>query len=212
MEVSEEIKPLGQARLAGDKFYFTGKPCKRGHVCRRYTNTRTCFECHTQAFQAWKAANPESRRASLNKWKKKNAAKHAEYVKKSKQKKPELYHLFSKAWVERNPEKRKQLVHKYYDKNKAKVLACVNLRRTRLLQACPWWVDIKEITRIYSQRRKISLDTGVPHHVDHIVPLRGKSVCGLHVPWNLRIIPATDNRRKGSRVDMELLEKLYAKA
>lgn len=46
----------------------------------------------------------------------------------------------------------------------------------------------------------LTILTGVAHHVDHIHPLRGEGFTGLHVPWNLRVIPAHDNVSKGNRL------------
>lgn len=63
----------------------------------------------------------------------------------------------------------------------------------------PKWADAKKINLIYENCRNISIETGIQHHVDHIIPLRGKNVCGLHVENNLRIITADENRNKGSK-------------
>lgn len=212
MEVPQKLVSLEEARLAGQKFYFTGKPCKRGHVASRYMATRACVQCHAEAAHAWKEANPEKHRTNLNTWKKKNPDKHSSYVKNARQKNPSLYNAHSKAWAQRNPEKRKRVAADYSKKNLDKILANTNARRARLLSACPSWVSKQDIQKIYVARKQISLDTGLLHHVDHVVPLRGKAVCGLHVPWNLRIIPAKENFQKGAKMDTELLEQLYGKA
>lgn len=77
-----------------------------------------------------------------------------------------------------------------------------NKRRwLRIKIATPKWVDFDEIALIYMERDRISAETGVRHEVDHIIPLAGKNVCGLHVHFNLRVIPALENRRKGARFE-----------
>ena len=73
-------------------------------------------------------------------------------------------------------------------------------RRASELSASPPWMtaeDWQAITEIYIAARKLSEETGDAHEVDHIVPLQGRNVSGLHVAWNLRPITAAQNRAKG---------------
>ena len=72
-------------------------------------------------------------------------------------------------------------------------------RKSHIKQATPSWVDKRKLHEIYKNRVDISNETGIIHHVDHIYPLRGELVCGLHVPENLQIIPAYENMEKSNK-------------
>ena len=201
MEVPEEIKHLPtnikEAKAAGVKHYFTGKECLRGHLSPRFVSTRKCMACSNVYCRNQYTKNPEYNRRRARDWYKANQEYSLKRMVQWRNNNREISRLASTRWAKNNP---------------ARVLANINARRARLLQAIPAWADLDAIGLIYEKRKQISLDTGMVHHVDHIVPLRGKLVCGLHVSWNLRIIPARDNLQKGSRIDMELMEKLYGKA
>ena len=71
---------------------------------------------------------------------------------------------------------------------------CPNLK----LLATPPWADKKKIREIYSERSRLTEQTGIPHEVDHIIPLRGKNVCGLHVETNLQILTRQHNKNKNN--------------
>ena len=71
-------------------------------------------------------------------------------------------------------------------------------RKASKLNATPTWANKKEILVEYALAKWCSDVTGIPYHVDHIVPLRGKTVCGLHVPSNLQVIPAKANQSKSA--------------
>jgi len=97
-----------------------------------------------------------------------------------------------------NPEARAQTVKKYREANPVLTRECWHAWRTARMKAMPPWADRKAIRAIFKQAQAITIETGIAHEVDHIVPLQGKNVCGLHVHWNLQVIPAQENRRKSN--------------
>lgn len=102
---------------------------------------------------------------------------------------------------ETDPEKVRARGRRHYQGNKHKYVAGVAARRAARLRATPPWVNKKEILAFYAEARRLTKETGIPHEVDHIHPLRGKHLCGLHVPWNLQVIPRVENRKKHNRYD-----------
>lgn len=89
----------------------------------------------------------------------------------------------------------------YYQRNKDYFLQSNKQRKARKLSATPPWLTqehVNQMRQFYYFRGNISGVVGREYHVDHIVPLQGENVCGLHVPWNLQVIPAKDNLSKGN--------------
>ena len=77
------------------------------------------------------------------------------------------------------------------------------LSKGRAHEARPKWLtkeQAKEINDKYIHMRDCRAVTGEEYHVDHIVPLKGENICGLHVPWNLQVLPAYINERKSNKV------------
>ena len=115
---------------------------------------------------------------------------------------PDKYRIISKAWVKANPEKRKVIAKKWRDNNLEKRNAYEAKYRAQKLNAT-LSLSKEENTKIgefYKEASKLSEETGIPHEVDHIIPLQGKNISGLHVPWNLRVITKEENRKKNNKL------------
>lgn len=164
--------------------YFTGKPCKHGHIAERFVSTRTCVECHRLRAAKKYHEDPEAAKRKVYGWRDKNPDKSAEH---------------QRQYFERNSDSVRERARVGYAEDPAKVRAAVATYEAAKLQATPAWADMQKILEVYREAERLSLDTGVQHHVDHIIPLRSDIVCGLHVQWNLRAIPASDNCSKGNR-------------
>jgi hypothetical protein len=144
-----------------------------------------CKQCASAAGVEWSKKNRERHRANSR----------AFYVTNL-----EAERVRIALWREQNRELARQLTKAWERANPDNVAARASLRRSRLLNACPAWASRDEIKSIYTEAARMSRETGALYHVDHIIPLAGKDVCGLHVPWNLRAIPAQENQRKWNKV------------
>ncbi len=179
-----KIVSLSEAREKGLVRYFTGKPCKRGHICERTTRDRSCVACAAIRQTAWRARNIERVRVWRTSWDKQNPEK--------------VNAAFRRRYQEPEKKARHALrVASWKARNKAVSACSESKRRSRAIVATPPWADLKAIEMIYrvAQLARVS---GFMAEVDHIVPLRGKSVSGLHVHNNLQIISEIANRSKGS--------------
>lgn len=129
---------------------------------------------------------------------------------------------YQKAWKENNKEKYlaqqreynsrpcvrtknkiRAAIHRSKPENKAK--RAEYQARRNFLKRCSSNLlteeHIRQMQEIYKEASRLTQETGVPHEVDHIIPLKGRKVTGLHVPWNLQIIQKSDNISKGNKFD-----------
>lgn len=88
---------------------------------------------------------------------------------------------------------------RYIKENKPKMAYWVRKRYAFKLKATPLWADEKKIREIYKKAANLTKETGIEHHVDHIIPLSNPLVCGLHVESNLQILTAEENLRKSNK-------------
>lgn len=182
-----------EAKRVGAKYYFTGVPCAHGHTALRKTKG-ACVEC----------LKKEWARASVER---------AEYFKeynkleKTKDRKNEWY-LNNKEKVVAAANAQPRHIKNEYNRtwkanNRDAVRASTRNRRRKHRDATPKWLTRAEkstMRQIYQIAITSSKLTQQPYVVDHVVPLRGKDVCGLHVPWNLQVMSQEDNLKKGGTV------------
>lgn len=148
-------------------------PCKNGIP----TGGR-CLACH-RAESAMRRLNPVEK------------ARQREHSKVTKRTKYALDIYYREA--------EKQKARLFARNNKGYINARNMLRRQLLKYRTPVWLtkqDKHKIVQVYKEAANLTTNTGIAHHVDHIVPLQGKNVSGLHVPWNLQVITAKQNLTK----------------
>ena len=193
MDTTNLPKTRAEAKATGAKYYFTGEPCKHGHIAPRKTKG-ACIECLKLEWEKGNQTRAEYFRA-YNKSEAGQKAKR-EYYEKNKAE------VIARAQA-RDTTKVTQYKTDYKARNPDLYKELVSLRRRRFRLATPKWLTAEhkmEIRLKYRLAIELSRRTGVRHAVDHIVPLQGEEVCGLHVPWNLEVVTQKENLKKSNKL------------
>jgi len=191
---------VSQAREEKSLQYFTGRPCKFGHIKPRTTSNKTCMECHRQAQNRRYEKYPSIIKRKCREYRLRNLEKCKSRAKEYQQRtRTERLAYYSARYIRKKDEIAEK-VRAYRARRPGFANEVSKAYLTRKSRAMPWWVDRAEIRSIYAEAAQKTIETGVVYSVDHIYPLKGKTVCGLHVPWNLQIITKRDNCRKATKL------------
>ena len=182
-----------EAKKTGSKYYFTGQPCKHGHVAPRKTKG-ACIECLKVE---WAKGN-ETRADYFREYNKREDVK---------DRKNEWYQENRETVINNAATRPEHVLREYRNvwkaNNKTQIRADTKARRRKHREATPPWLTRKqksEIRQLYQIAITMTQTTGEQYVVDHIVPLRSHEVCGLHVPWNLRVITQEENLKKSNKL------------
>ena len=170
-----------------------------------------CLECAKITLKKSRLSNPERTRAQRKKdnvklmskpeWAQEKRKKDVKYRKANKDK----CRAAISAWATRNPDKVKAYAKKTKAVNSGKINALTTKRRLAKMHRTPKWLTPDDHWLIEQAYELAALRTkmlGFSWHVDHIIPLQGKVVSGLHVPFNLRVIPGAENARKANHFEI----------
>ena len=200
-----EIVTISEAKVLGLRWYFTGEPCPRGHIAKRSLSNRDCRGCVDARKSAKRIDEPDVVRAKDRARHNRSADARREQSRQSYRRNIEKRHEYERIRYQ-EPDRRdwqKKQARDWAKANPGKRNRIIAARREWVKRATPKWLteeDHGRIAAIYLEAA--SFGPGVMH-VDHRIPLRGRLICGLHVPENLQIIPALDNIAKGNRYGTE---------
>lgn len=199
---SGTIQPMGSdlptsratAIASGASHYDTGRPCKHGHHSRRRAPGGECLECVRVKLKAYRDANPGVAYAATKRYRLTNpdairASRQSHYRSRR-----DHYLAAATARAARMRSFLAAYASQWRKANPGKVSAYASARRCAAMARTPMWADLDAIERFY-----VNCPTGM--HIDHVLPLRGRRVSGLHVLHNLQYLSPSENVRKSNRYE-----------
>jgi hypothetical protein len=162
-----------------------------------------CKLCVNTYLKAYYSQNKEQVKEKVNNYRQNNPTKISARKKLYRQNNMQKVKSGLHNWYMNNKSKSAETTKAYNKAHPAQALARCNKRRASRLNAIPRWLtkeDLLKIKEFYIEAKRLELLTGGKYHVDHIIPLQGEAVRGLHVPWNLQVIPAYQNIIKGNKI------------
>lgn len=208
--------PRKAARAAGQLLYV-GSDCPKNHGGERYVSSGCCVRCHRQHGAAFYAEHPEYHDAARKKYRAQNPGRENELVCAARAQNPEKFRAKSRRIYMANAEHYRQYKRDYYSKNREQerarhdewarnnrpyMVAKQGLRRAAFLRRIAKWADNAAIKEFYRRADELTLLTGIKHAVDHIIPLQGELVSGLHVENNLQVLTLAANSAKSNRYEV----------
>lgn len=187
-----------EAKLQGAARYFTGKPCKHGHITDRLVSG-ACVECNRLAVAKLRSNDPEGIRAYDRSRYASDPAKAKAYAHSRRQAFPELTREQTRRWVTQNRERTREISLRWTRQNPEKAAESRHRRRAARARAVPVWFGELDALVWMEASQLVQLRwgaTGIRWHADHMVPLRSKLASGLHVWNNCQVIPAVMNSSK----------------
>jgi len=188
-----------EAKAQSKVKYFTGKPCPKGHVSERFVSTRGCEECVLAKSRVWQKENPEKAKACKKSYRDANPEKHKAWKSESQKRNRDSANRRNRKYAEANKEILAVKTAEWGRNNRGKRAATAAKYRAAKLQATPPWADFGMIEQVYDLAQRCKSIKGFSPEVDHIIPLQGDNVCGLHVQGNFQIIDMKHNRIKGKQ-------------
>lgn len=159
-------------------------------------------QANADRVKAYREANKDRRYAQTRAWNAANRDRKNELHREWSRRNPEKVQEKFAGWHAENSDRVRDQQRRYRADNPGKMNALSAKKRAAKRRATPAWLTDehkRQIEAFYIAARHLTVETGVEHHVDHIDPLASDDACGLHVPWNLQILTAAENIKKGNR-------------
>lgn len=191
--MTEQIITRADAIAQGSKHYFTGRPCKQGHISPRIARSRKCVQCGHHYSNVWKDKNRERARSLSRSWKAENPAA-------------------GKEWHQQNREKSRAACRRYYERNRREMVERVKphgRKRRAQKRGCEGTHTVADTRAILAAQRyrctycRADLRK-VGRHLDHIMPL---ALGGSNGPENLQYLCPPCNLSKGAKDPLQFAKE-----